>query len=61
MSNTKEFKENQHVKYNNKAWIVIGTSNIDGFTKYRLKRGNYRAMAFADEIEPIEKEKQSWI
>lgn len=51
MESKKWFQEGQIVKYNTKLWIVIGMTTIDGFIKYRLKRGSYRATAFAEEIE----------
>lgn len=46
-----KFKENQHVTYDGRRWIVTGHGNDGkGRTVYFLKRGCYQTTAYEEEV-----------
>ena len=49
----KIYQKGQYVNYNNMKWLIVGFGeDIDGHTKYYLRRGRHRAVA--DETEVTE-------
>ena len=49
----KIYQKGQYVTYNNMKWLIVDFGiDIDGHTKYYLRRGRHRAVA--DETEVTE-------
>ena len=45
------YQKGQYVTYNNMKWLILGFgTDIDGHTKFYLRRGRHRAVADETEV-----------